>query len=72
MEYEYYWVYCSSCDMTLVLESRGEQDGEGLETVICPQCSLELEEIRADDSYDFVGIACGYLYPGKPCCGGGY
>jgi hypothetical protein len=72
MEYEYYWIYCSSCDMTLVLESRVELNGEGLEAVICPQCGLELEEIRADDSYDFVGIACGYLYPGKPCCGGGY
>ena len=72
MEYEYYWIYCPDCNMTLVLESRVEQDGDCVEKVTCPQCSMELGEIRADDSYDCVGIACGYLYPGASCSGGSY
>ncbi len=26
MEYEYHWVYCYDCDMTLVFESRVESN----------------------------------------------
>jgi len=35
MEYEYHWVYCPDCDMSLVFESRVERDGEGGEQIIC-------------------------------------
>ena len=72
MEYEYHWIYCPDCDMTLVFESRVERDGEGYEQIICPECGAGLAEIRTDDSCDCIGLACGYLYPGRPCCGGGY
>ncbi len=70
MEYEYDWVYCPDCNMTLVFESWVERGGEGVEQIICPQCGRELAWIRADDGCDCIGLACGYLYPGKPCCGG--
>jgi hypothetical protein len=33
---------------------------------------MELGEIRADFGYDCIGMACGYIHPGKPCYGGGY
>jgi len=72
MDCEYHWVYCPDCNMTLVFESWVERGGEGVEQVICPQCGRELAGIRADDGCDCIGVACGYLYPGKPCCGGGY
>ena len=69
MEYEFNWVYCPDCNTTLVLESQIERDGEGCEMVVCPGCGGELGEIKADGGYDFIGMACGYVYPGRPCCG---
>ena len=65
MEYEYNWLYCPDCDMTLVFES-------GVEEITCPQCRNDLGEVRVDDSCQCIGLACGYLQPGMPCCGGSY
>jgi transcription elongation factor Elf1 len=72
MEYDFSWVYCPECNITLVFECRLEKDGERTEMVVCPRCGVELGEIRADHGCDCIGMACGYIYPGKPCCGGGY
>ena len=69
MEYEFDWVYCPECNRTLVLESRVEKGSGCFEMVVCPICGMELGEIPCDGGYDFIGTACGYLYPGKPCCG---
>jgi len=72
MELEYHWIYCPDCDMTLVFESRVERDGQGQEQIVCPQCRRDLALIRADESSECIGLACGYLQPGMPCCGGSY
>lgn len=69
MEYDYSWVYCRDCNTTLVVESRLENGCERFEQVVCPGCGGELGEIRADFGYDFVGVACGYLHPDRPCPG---
>jgi len=71
MEYEYNYLYCPYCDMTFVAEASLLGEGQGrLEQVNCPECGTNLGEIRTDDDFQFIGIACGYLYPGRPCCGG--
>jgi len=72
MEYDFSWVYCPECNITLVFECRLAKDGERTEMVVCPRCGMELGEIRADFGCDCIGMACGYIYPGKPCYGGGY
>jgi transcription elongation factor Elf1 len=69
MHYEHYWIYCPDCNRTLVVEARLETNCERDEMVVCPMCGQELGEVRADLGYDFVGLACGYLYPGKECYG---
>ncbi|MBE0481794.1 MAG: hypothetical protein IBX68_12575 [Dehalococcoidia bacterium] len=70
MDCDYHWLYCPVCNMTLVFESRVEEEGEGVENIFCPQCGYALGAIRTDGGCDCIGLACGYLYPGKPCCGG--
>lgn len=72
MEYEYHWIYCSDCDMTLVFESGVERDGQGFEQIECPQCGEDLATVRVDDVCQCIGLACGYLQPGMPCCGRSY
>jgi ribosomal protein S27E len=67
MEYEFHWVYCPDCNQTLVCESRLEGAGDRFEQVVCPVCGRELGEIRSDGGYDFIGLACGYLNPDRPC-----
>lgn len=69
MEYDFHWVYCPDCNQTLVCETRVEPDGQGYEQVVCPLCGRELGEVRTDGGYDFIGLACGYVNPGKPCTG---
>ena len=71
MELDYSWVYCPDCNMTLVFESQGEPDSMRSEQIACPRCGMDLGEIRSDHGFDLIGMACGYLYPGQPCCGGG-
>lgn len=72
MEFEYNYLYCSKCDMTLLAEANLlEESKELFEKVNCPECGTYIGEIRADGGYQFIGIACGYLYPGRPCCGRG-
>jgi hypothetical protein len=34
MEYDFNWVYCPECNMTLVFECRVEKDGEKTEEII--------------------------------------
>ena len=71
METEYNWLYCPNCDMTLIAEAQLLGEGhERYEQVSCPECGTDMGTIRADDNYQFIGMACGYLYPGRPCCGG--
>jgi len=72
MEYDFNFVYCPDCNITLVFECRLEKDSERTEMAVCPQCGGELGEIRSDHGYYCIGMACGYVYPGQPCCGGGY